>query len=139
MRFVLKILSIFNTIVILLCSIAQFHHHDETGKMVIFSYSNYKFCENHYHEYNQNATNKHHCSHGCHDGNHEKEKSCSLRFSIAKVENKTYYPIIFFCEIFDDESRNISQIENQLIIPKSESFESIHYINVSLLRAPPIV
>ena len=91
MRFVLKILSIFNTIVILLCSIAQFHHHDETGKMVIYSYTNFKYCENHYHESNQNTIDKHHCSHGCHDGNHEKEKSCSHRFSIAKVENKTYY------------------------------------------------
>lgn len=138
MRFVRNILAIFNAVVILFCSIAQFHHHDETGKMVVFSYSDFINCEKHSHESNQNIY-KHHCSHGCHDGNHEEEKSCSLRISIAKVESKTYHPIIFFCEIFDDESRNISQIENQLIIPTSESIETTHKIDISSLRAPPVV
>lgn len=137
MKFVKNILAIFNAAIILLCSIAQFHHHDETGKMVVFSVSDYMNCENHIHELIQNINECH--SHGCHDGNHEKEKNCSLRISIAKVESKTYFPIIFFCEIFDNELRYITQIVNRLNIPSKVRIESTNKNCTSLLRAPPIV
>lgn len=138
MRFFKKILAIFNAIIILLCSIAQFHHHDETGKMVVFSVSDFKICEYHHcHEFVQNIDECH--SHGCHDGNHAKEKDCSLRFSLAKVESKTYSPIVLFCDIFDNELRNISQIVNQFIIPRDEKIVSTNNNSTLLLRAPPVV
>lgn len=139
MRTIQKIISIFSALIILICSIAQFHHHDETGRMVVFCCSSDLCHSAHNHKSTHDIANNNICSHGCNDGNHQDEKNCSLKINIAKVEKKSFSPIIFFCKIFDNTIKNISQIENILYIPQNEFYLLKISKQTHSLRAPPIV
>lgn len=141
MRVVNAILSSFCAIIIIICSIAQFHHHDENGKMVVFS------CTEHvYGNHNHNHTpidgyciDHSHCSHGCNDGNHQDEKNCSLKINIAKAEKKNIPHIIISCIIIDDIASDIEQNKKDYPIVTDEHFLSGDYSAFNSLRAPPSV
>lgn len=138
MKLLRNILAIFSALIILICSVAQFHHHDVTGKIVVFSCSEQLCCETHNQEISHTIKN-HQCSHGCSDKNHQDEKNCSLKINLAKVENKSFFPIISIFEIFDYEIKNLLQLENHFNIPQIVSKLCSGNYNIYLLRAPPVV
>lgn len=132
-----SILSVFCSIIIVICSIVQFHHHDNDGKMVVFSVSEHVCSDSHEHE-PMCGVNHSPQSHGCQDGHHQDEKNCSLKINIAKIEKKSIPQIVISCVLIDNTLSDISQIENHFLIPWDESFISRDCIGIHLLRAPPV-
>ena len=104
MRVLQSIISTICAILIVICSIAQFHHHSHDGSMVVFSYDNVISCDhnNHQHHSTQHLASDCTYSHGCNDGHHQDEKNCSLKINIVKPESKQFSKIILACMIITD-------------------------------------
>ena len=138
MRILQAILSAFCAIIIIICSIVQFHHHDETGKMVVFSCSEHLSDSVHTHEHlNHHECN--HCSHGCNDGHHQDEKNCSLKINIAKAEKKNLQQIIRACVIINDFISDSNNHENDYFFITDTPLYSYDGLPATGLRAPPTV
>lgn len=138
MRICKAILSSFCAIIIIICSIIQFHHHDETGKMVVFScsehFSDIVHSHEHFdfHKYNQ-------CSHGCNDGHHQDEKNCSLKINIAKTEKKNIQQIVIACVIIADFFSDLNNNDKELFFITDTPLQSYDGFPATALRAPPTV
>lgn len=132
-----SILSIFCAIIIIICSVVQFHHHDINGKMVIFSCSEH-ICTNHHFHISIDGTSQHTCTHGCNDGHHQDEKNCSLKINIAKPENKNLNQIILSCIIIAVASNDLKQETTKHFHIGDTPLKSYNGIISHSLRAPPI-
>lgn len=131
------ILSSFCAIIIIICSIAQFHHHDENGKMVIF-YCSEHICGNHHFHTTTDGINQQPCTHGCNDGHHQDEKNCSLKINIAKNENKNLNQIIISCIIINDITNDLAQEKSVYFCINDIPLLYQYYTSSCGLRAPPI-
>lgn len=138
MRLITAIFSSLCAILIMICSVAQFHHHDITGKMVVFSCTE-QYCHHHNHHHEPLlAADECNCSHGCNDGHHQDEKNCSLKINIVNIEKKSFPHIIISCIlIIDDIVEDLTRIQNEFSIPKNQTFISGDYHLRMSLRAPP--
>lgn len=137
MRALKAILSSICAIIIVFCSIAQFHHHDENGKMVIFSCME-QICNNDQHHSHEGIAHRH-CSHGCNDGHHQDEKNCSLKINIAKPEKKNINQIIISCTIIADILNDFISETNEYFHVTDTPLRSHGNISSCGLRAPPTV
>ena len=135
MRVLQSILSLSIALVVAFCSVAQFHHHSRDGKMMVY-YCTLLSHLHHEHESNTDYTED--CSHGCHDGHHEKEKQCSLKINIAKPEKKQNLYFVFWSVVHD----YMRAFDNALV-DKLESCNgfviSIIKTDTKALRAPPLL
>ena len=138
MRFFTAILSLICAIQIIICSIVQFHHHNHSGEMMIYSYSK-QYCDHHSHEHEPLiAADKCIGTHGCRDGHHQEEKNCSLKINIVNIEKKSIpHFIIAYFRIIDDIVADFTRIRNEFDIPKKHFFISGDYHLRMSLRAPP--
>lgn len=135
------ITSIICAFIITICSIAQFHHHNNDGKMVIFSCkeqtttcSHEHKHDNHQHKYAENS-----CTHGCHDSHQHDENNCSLKINIQKTENKNNSKVFIACVIIADYALNISNNLHSIYINPDIEFFSFEKISSIGLRAPPVL
>lgn len=133
-----RIISVFIAIVFISSTIMQFHHHDATGNMVMFSIDTDSHCL---------ASSEHHCvgdlSHKCNNHNHNEEQNCSLKLSITKIVKtttlQTLYAVILFDRLLNIHNEVEENIESDsefpntlLILPEAHNLSSG-------LRAPPII
>ena len=91
MRLFKYIFSIVGALTIVFCSIAQFHHHSEDGQMIVYTLN----CDinNHLSQHSHNNHKNTHdkeqsCSHDCHDGHKQEDKSCALKINIVNIEKE---------------------------------------------------
>lgn len=140
-RTIKAIISLICAMLIIACSVAQFHHHDNDGRMVVFSCTK-QFAHKqdiHNHNHIHHSTECSNCSsHGCHDRNHQDEKNCSLKINIVKPENKQFSKIIIVCMLITDLLLNACDIITQIFFIQTDVDISPTDISSSLrLRAPP--
>lgn len=141
MRVIEIITSTICAILIIICSIAQFHHHDYDGKMVVYSFSANVSC-NHIEKHNTTDSHGSECNtrgHGCHDGNHQGEKNCSLKINIVKPENKQFSKIIIACMVIADLVLNTCDIIQTIYVPTNAAILSNDNTTILSLRAPPVL
>jgi hypothetical protein len=142
MRLFKYIFSIVGALTIVFCSIAQFHHHSEDGQMIVYTLN----CDinNHLSQHSHNYHKKTHdkeqsCSHDCHDGHKQEDKSCALKINIVNIEKEDVNHFIFCCDIFNEIGTYHE--DTPVTIPhyyylKKDDF---HKIGAGLMRAPPMV
>lgn len=142
MRVLKAVFSILCALIIVFCSVAQFHHHSDDGHMVIFSYN----CDSANHlllhiidNQNLDETETHKCSHGCHDGHQQEDKNCALKISIAKTEKKDIPNFIFCCDLFNELSGYILESPKTFERNFVELKYNFHKNGVRLMRAPPLL
>ena len=142
MRLFKYIFSVVGAIVIVFCSIAQFHHHSEDGSMIVYTLN----CEvnNMLSQYTQNNHNthqnkEHSCAHDCHDGHKQDDKSCALKINIVNTEKEDINHYVFCCDIFNEIGTYLEEVPviiSHYYFLKKDKF---HKNGVRLMRAPPIV
>lgn len=142
MRLFKYIFSIVGALTIVFCSIAQFHHHSEDGQMIVYTLN----CDinNHLSQHSHNNHKNTHdkeqsCSHDCHDGHKQEDKSCALKINIVNIEKEDVKHFIFCCDIFTEIGTYHE--DTPVTIPhyyylKKDYF---HKIGAGLMRAPPMV
>lgn len=141
MRIFKSILSALCAIIIVICSVVQFHHHDVHGRMVVFSTTEDVCCEaGHHHHEPINGINSGTCNHGCNDGHHQDEQKCSLKINIAKTEKETLSKIVIVCiKIADILCDTEIGARCEYVIPKSVPIQSLVSLSAKALRAPPVL
>ncbi len=136
MKICKTILTLFYAVIIVICSIVQFHHHDIDGKMVVFSCSDV-ICHNIEHHHEPMGINCNTCSHGCHDGHHQDEQKCSLKINIAKTEKESISKIIIAFIIIADLISNDTEETADMFIPNSVPILVESFLSACGMRAPP--
>lgn len=138
MRFIQSVISTVCAILIIICSIAQFHHHDHDGKMVVFSCTEELACNHAEHHHDALQCIEHNtCSHGCHDGHHQDEKNCSLKINIVKPENKQIAKVIIACMVITDLIANVCDIIRIFYVQTDIDISCNEFNSIIGLRAPP--
>lgn len=133
-------MSILCAILITICSIAQFHHHSNDGRMIVYTCIQNNSCnQEHNHKNDQHSTYSSTCSHDCHDSHQHDEKNCSLKINILKLEKKQIQKIIVACIVIADNIFNNSNTLHTIYINPDVNI-SYPEANTSIgLRSPPIM
>lgn len=133
-------ISIFISIVFIVSTIIQFHHHDSNGRMVLFDVEKIELSESNCNDLLRASHHSHNCNES-HGG--QNEQNCSLKLSITKIVKTTtlqapyvlsllYGTTRIQCDDLEDVKYNHTPRKAVIILPEAHSLPSG-------LRAPPIV